>query len=167
MFGVISASYTDKGGSAGQAPPLSTTSQVQIRQKHQEVEHVVTQSGTTTATNTDTTGVGGQVHRNSLAATDWLQLNGPFNLHQINSISIRVRRWRRRPHGRLAAGGDRHPPGLDHGSDRGHGDLTSTGAADTWATRTVPITVRPRASTSCSSRSARSRTGRPAAACST
>ena len=53
VFGVISAHYTDKGGSGGQAPPLSTTSQVQIRQKHQEVEFVVNQSGTATATNTD------------------------------------------------------------------------------------------------------------------
>ena len=53
MFGVISASYTDKGGSGGAAPSLSTTSQIQIRQKHQEVEFVVNQSGTKTATNTD------------------------------------------------------------------------------------------------------------------
>jgi PKD repeat protein len=89
VFGVISATYTDKGGSGGQAPPLSTTSQVQIRQKHQEVEFVVNQSGTATATNTDgPTGTG--VHRSSLAAADWIQLNGPFNLFQIDTVSFRV-----------------------------------------------------------------------------
>jgi PKD repeat protein len=87
VFGVISATYADKGGSAGQAPSLSTTTQVQLRQKHQEVEHVVNQSGTATATNTD--GAGG-VHRSSLAAGDWLQLNGPFNLFQADSITFRV-----------------------------------------------------------------------------
>jgi hypothetical protein len=89
VFGVISATYTDKGGSAGQAPPLSTTSQVQIRQKHQEVEFVVNQSGTATATNTDGAG-GNGVHRSSLAAGDWVQLNGPFNLFQADSITFRV-----------------------------------------------------------------------------
>ena len=52
MFGVVSATYTDHGG-AGGVPALSTTSQHQIRQKHQEVEFAVSQSGTNTATNTD------------------------------------------------------------------------------------------------------------------
>ena len=91
VFGVISATYTDKGGQGANsaAPPLTTTSQVQIRQKHQEVEHVVTQSGTTTATNTDTDWRQRPVHRNSLAHGDWLQLNGPFNLFQIDTIAIR------------------------------------------------------------------------------
>ena len=65
MFGVISATYTDKGGQGERAPPLTTTTQVQIRQKHQEVENVVTQSGTTTATNTDG---GAGVHRSSIAS---------------------------------------------------------------------------------------------------
>ena len=44
VFGVISASYTDKGGPGG-VPALTTTAQTQIRQRKQEVEHVVTQSG--------------------------------------------------------------------------------------------------------------------------
>ena len=87
VFGVISATYTDKGGSAGQAPPLTTVSQTQIRQKHQEVEFVVSQSGTNTATNTDN---GSGLHRGSLAAADWIQLNGPFNLFQIDTVSFRV-----------------------------------------------------------------------------
>ena len=92
MFGVISATYTDHGVEHGDVPTLSTTTQTQIRQKHQEVEFVVNQSGTNTATNTD----GGRrrrtpgVHRGSLAAGDWIQLNGPFNLLNINSVTFRV-----------------------------------------------------------------------------
>jgi hypothetical protein len=92
VFGVVSATYTDHGDSTG-ANTLSTTSQVQIRQKHQEVEFVVNQSGTNTATNND----GGPsappspgIHRGSLAAGDWIQLSGPFNLLNINSITFRV-----------------------------------------------------------------------------
>ncbi len=86
VFGVISAVYTDKGATGG-VPSLTSTGQIQMRQKHQEVEHVVTQSGTTTATNTDG---GAGVHRSSLAAGDWIQLNGPFNLFQIDTVTFRV-----------------------------------------------------------------------------
>jgi PKD repeat protein len=87
VFGVISASYTDDGGSGGSAPGLKTTTQVQIRQKRQEVEHVVTQSGTNSAATTD---VGGGSQRGSLAPGDWIQLNGPYNLANIDSITFRV-----------------------------------------------------------------------------
>jgi hypothetical protein len=52
VFGVISATYTDHGVNHDNVQTLSTTGQTQIRQKHQEVEFVVNQSGTTTATNT-------------------------------------------------------------------------------------------------------------------
>jgi PKD repeat protein/type 1 glutamine amidotransferase len=47
VFGVISASYTDHGG-AGGIPALTTVDQNQIRQKMQEVEFAVNQSGTNT-----------------------------------------------------------------------------------------------------------------------
>ena len=105
VFGVISASYTDKGGQGANAaaPPLSTTSQIQIRQKHQEVEFVVNQSGTATAANTDVPGTG--VHRSSLAAGDWLQLNGPFNLFQADSITFRVADAQPAPAGRPRTAG--------------------------------------------------------------
>ena len=93
MFGVISASYTDKGGSGGQAPPLTTVGQIQIRQKHQEVEFVVNQSGTNTATNTD--GGDRACTAAASAAGDWLQLNGPFNLFQIDTR--RRSAWPTRP----------------------------------------------------------------------
>src|SRR4051794_29567823 len=85
VFGVISAVYTDKGPTGG-VPALTKTGQIQIRQKHQEVEFVVNQNGTTTAATTD---VGGGTHRNSLASGDWIQLNGPFNLHQIDTVTVR------------------------------------------------------------------------------
>ena len=98
-------------------PPLTTTTQIQIRQKHQEVEHVVNQSGTTTATNTD--GGGGRAPQQPRRG-DWLQLNGPFNLLQIDTVAFRYADAAARPHRRLAAGGDRHPSGLDHRS--GHRD---------------------------------------------
>jgi PKD repeat protein len=86
VFGVISAEYVDQGA-AGGVPALKTTTQVQVRQKRQEVENVTTQSGTNTGTNTDG-GVAGS-HRGSLANNDWIRLNGPFNLHQINSLTVR------------------------------------------------------------------------------
>ena len=47
----VNASYTDHGD--GAVPALSTAAQTTIRQKRQEVEHVVSQSGTNTATSTD------------------------------------------------------------------------------------------------------------------
>jgi PKD repeat protein/type 1 glutamine amidotransferase len=85
IFGVVSATYTDLGD--GSVPALSTTDQHQIRQKRQEVEFVVTQSGTNTATSAD---VGGGLQRGSLGNGDWLQLNGPFNLLNIDSITFRT-----------------------------------------------------------------------------
>jgi hypothetical protein len=135
VFGVISATYTDKGGSNGAAPPLTTTQQVQVRQKHQEVEFAVNQSGTATATNTDTSGV----HRSSLAQGDWIQLNGPFNLFQADSIAFR--------YADAAAGRTVGSPlaGIDLRQDSITGpviasaNLTSTGGTANWSTMTVPL----------------------------
>ena len=80
------------------------------------------------------------MHRSSLAAGDWIQLNGPFNLLNIDTITFRVRGRGRRPHRRLAAGGDRDPPGLDHRSDRATANLVSTGGT-TWTSQTFPISL--------------------------
>ena len=63
VFGVINVRYTDKGGPGG-VPALTTIAESKIRQRKQQVEHVVNQSGTNTAANTD---VGGGKHRGSLA----------------------------------------------------------------------------------------------------
>jgi PKD repeat protein/glucose/arabinose dehydrogenase len=146
VFGVISASYTDKGGSNGQAPPLTGSGQIQVRQKHQEVEFVVNQSGTNTATNTDG---GAGVHRGSLANNDWIQLNGPFNLFQIDTVSFRVADVQ------PAANGTPRTPGSPLAAIEVHQDsitgpllttanLVSTGSTSTaaiWTTQTFPIAM--------------------------
>ena len=85
-FGVISASYTDGGGGGG-VPPLTTVAQNEIRQKLFQVEESLNQSGTNTAASTD---VGGGLQRGSLSAGDWIEVNGPINLLNINSITFRV-----------------------------------------------------------------------------
>jgi PKD repeat protein len=141
VFGVVSATYTDKGGQGANsaAPPLTTTTQVQVRQKRQEVEFAVNQAGTTTATNTDTTGLNGAVHRNGIGTADWIQLNGPFNLFQINTIAFRY-----------ADGGAGRTAGtplmtieLRQDSNTGPviatANLNATGGVDTWATSTVDL----------------------------
>ncbi len=85
-FGVISASYTDTGGSGG-VPALTTVAQNQIRQKLFQVEEATNQSGTNTAASTD---VGGGSQRGGLSAGDWIELNGPLNLLNINEITFRT-----------------------------------------------------------------------------
>jgi cytochrome c len=85
VFGVVSASYTDDP--QGAIPALTTTDQNPIRQKRQEVEHVVEQSGTNTATTAD---VGGGLQRGSLGNGDWLRVNGPFDLTGIDAITFRT-----------------------------------------------------------------------------
>ena len=52
-----------------------------------EVENVLNQSGTNVAPSTD---VGGGFQRGSLSAGDWMELNGPFNLTNINALTFRV-----------------------------------------------------------------------------
>jgi type 1 glutamine amidotransferase/PKD repeat protein len=85
VFGVINASYTDLGD--GGVPALTTVDQNTIRQKKQEVEFALEQSGTNTAPTAD---VGGGLQRGSLGSGDWIALNGPFNLLNIDSITFRI-----------------------------------------------------------------------------
>ncbi|MFI7033887.1 ThuA domain-containing protein [Microbispora rosea] len=137
VSGVVQARYTDHGGPGG-IPPLTTTGQHQIRQKHQEVEFVVNQSGTNTATNTDG---GAGVHRGSLGSGDWLQLNGPFNLTNIDSITFRVAdaATGRTPGSPLAA--------IEVRQDSITGpilttaNLMSTGGTGTWTSQTFPVSM--------------------------
>jgi cytochrome c len=86
VFGVVSASYTDLGGAVG-VPALTKVDQHAIRQKRQEVEFAIEQSGTNTAPTAD---VGGGLQRGSLGNGDWIALNGPFNLLNINAITFRT-----------------------------------------------------------------------------
>ncbi|MDA0182832.1 ThuA domain-containing protein [Solirubrobacter phytolaccae] len=138
VFGVISAEYEDKGSTGG-VPSLKAVSQVQVRQKRQEVEHVVSQSGTTTAANTDS-GVSG-LHRNSLASGDWIQLNGPFNLHQIDSVTVR---YTDNAGGRTVGsplGAIEVRTGSQTGPIVTTLPLTSTGGTAAWNSLTFPISV--------------------------
>jgi cytochrome c len=86
VWGVISASYTDLGG-AGGVPALTTVEQVDIRQKRQEVEFALEQQGTNVANSAD---IGGGQQRGSLGNGDWIRLNGPFNLVNIDAITFRI-----------------------------------------------------------------------------
>jgi PKD repeat protein len=143
VFGVINASYTDKGG-AGGTPPLASTSIHNIRQKHQEVENVVTQSGTNTGGNTDggltPPGTNG-VHRGSLAAGDWIQLPGPFNLTNINSITFRVAdAVAGRTAGSPLARIEIHQDSIT-GPVLANADLVSTGSTTTWTSQSYNLTM--------------------------
>jgi len=137
VFGVISASYTDKGGPGG-IPSLTTTSQNQIRQKRQQVEHAINESGTDTDDNDDE---GGGDHREDISNGDWVQLNGPFNLHQVDTITFRVSDGQGAP----PAGGPLAGVDVRQGSPSGpivaSIDLVSTGDNDIWTSQTVPISM--------------------------
>jgi hypothetical protein len=142
VFGVVSATYTDHGVNHDNVQTLSTTAQKQIRQKHQEVEVAVNQSGTNTATNTDGPPPGSPgMHRGSLTAGDWIQLNGPFNLQNITGITFRIAD---------AAGGRTLGSPLAAAEIRadsltgpivGTYNLTSTGGTAAWASQTSPISL--------------------------
>jgi hypothetical protein len=136
VFGVISASYTDHGAS-GQ-PALTSVGQTTIRQKHQEVEFVVNQSGTNTATNTDG---GAGVHRGSLADGDWIQLNGPYNLLNVNTIAFRVADGTAgRTAGSPLAAIEVHQDAVN-GPIVQTDTLTSTGGTAVWSTQTFPVAL--------------------------
>jgi cytochrome c len=85
VFGLVSASYTDLGGTG--APPLTTVDQVNLRQKKQEVEFAAEQSGTNTGPTAD---VGGGLQRGGLSNGDWIALNGTFNLVNIDALTLRT-----------------------------------------------------------------------------
>ena len=86
MFGVINARYTDKGGPGG-VPSLTTIGETRIRQRKQQVEHAPPSPARTSPATRDE---GGGEHRGSLTNGDWIELNGPFNLQNIASVTFRV-----------------------------------------------------------------------------
>ena len=137
VFGVINVRYTDKGGPGG-VPSLTTIAETNIRQRKQQVEHALNQSGTNTASNTDE---GGGEHRGSLTNGDWIELNGPFNLQNISSVSFRVADAGA---GRTA-GSPLAAVEVRQGSQTGPvvatANLVSTGGTTTWTTQTVPISM--------------------------
>jgi PKD repeat protein/glucose/arabinose dehydrogenase len=86
VWGTINVRYTDKGGPGG-VPSLTTIAETNVRQRRQQVEHALSQSGTNTAANADE---GGGEHRGSLGNGDWIRLNGPFDLVDISAITFRT-----------------------------------------------------------------------------
>jgi hypothetical protein len=135
VFGVVSAVYTDLGGTGG-VPALTTQAQHQIRQKKQEVEVAISQSGTNTAVTND---VGGGLHRGSLTAGDWIQLNGPFNLLNINSLTFRIAdAGAGRVAGSPLAAVEVHRDTVD-GPIVATANLTSTGGTGAWSSQNVAI----------------------------
>ena len=141
--GVVSVTYTDHGVGHDNVQTLTTIAQTFIRQKHQEVEFVVSQSGTNTATNND----GGPsappspgVHRGSLAAGDWIQLNGPFNLLNISSVTFRVADTSTRTAGSPMAAIEVHQDTLTGPIVQTY-NLVSTGNTTTWTSQTFPISL--------------------------
>ena len=137
VFGVISASYTDLGGPGG-VPALTTVEQTNVRQKRQEVEFVLDQSGTNVATTNDPDG-GGQ-HRGSLSNGDWIALNGTIDPLNIDSLTFRVASTSTQvPAGQPAAAVDVRLGAVD-GPILVTATITSTGDSATWQSQTVPIT---------------------------
>ncbi len=137
VFGVVSASYTDLGGVAG-VPALTTVDQATIRQKRQEVEFALEESGTNTATTNDPDG-GGQ-HRGSLGNGDWIALNGPFTLLNIDSLTFRVASTSTQvPAGNPMAAVEVRLDAVD-GPVLTTASLTSTGNTATWQSQAVPLT---------------------------
>ena len=87
VFGVISASYTDHGGD-GRRPALTTVDQNQS--PPEAAGGRVRRSTSRARTSAATTDVGGGQQRGSLEPGDWIELNGPFNLLNIDSLTFRV-----------------------------------------------------------------------------
>ena len=137
VWGIVSSSYTDKGGVGG-TPALTTINQHNIRQKHNEVEFAVNQSGTNVAADTDTSAS----HRGSLSPGDWIELNGPLNLTNISSISYRVADAAAgRTAGSPLAAVEIRQDNPTTGPILQTNTLVSTGGTGTWTTQTFPITM--------------------------
>ncbi|WP_446216365.1 ThuA domain-containing protein [Micromonospora sp. IBHARD004] len=85
IYGVVSASYTDKG--ANGQPALTTVDQQIIQAKRQEVEFATDESGTTVGTSADT---GGGQQRGSLDPGDWIAINNTVNLTNMQSATLRT-----------------------------------------------------------------------------
>jgi hypothetical protein len=121
----------------GGTPALTTTDRNDIRQKLQQVEFALNQSGTNTATTSD---VGGGLHRGSLGNGDWIELNGPINLLNINSVTLRIADAAngRTPGSPLASVELRS--GASDGPVLQTFNLTSTGGNTTWQSQTFPLT---------------------------
>ena len=135
---IVSATYTDHGVAHDNVQTLSTTGQQQIRQKHHEVEFVLNQSGTNIGSNTRRRG---RHPPRESGSGDWIQLNGPLNLLNIDSITFRVAdAVAGRTAGSPLAAIEIHQDTLT-GPIVGTFNLMSTGAIDAWTSQTFPISL--------------------------
>ena len=154
VFGVVSATYTDHGVAhdnvqtpdhdlAEADPPEAPGG----RARRQPVRH---EHGRRTRRRP--AGSPG-VHRGSLAAGDWIQLNGPFNLLNINSITFRVADTAAgRTAGSPLAAIEIHQDTLTGPIVQTY-NLVSTGGTAVWTSQTFPISLSGRtSSSSCSAR---------------
>ena len=81
------------------------------------------------------------MHRNSLANNDWIKLNGPFNLFQIDSVTIR---YADNANGRTVGsplGAIEVRTGSQTGPIVTTLNLTSTGGTTVWNSLTFPIAL--------------------------
>ena len=81
------------------------------------------------------------MHRGSLAAGDWIQLNGPFNLLNINSVTFRVADAAAgRTAGSPLAAIEVHQDSLTGPIVQTY-NLVSTGGTAVWTSQTFPISL--------------------------
>jgi hypothetical protein len=81
------------------------------------------------------------VHRGSLGDGDWIQLNGPFNLVNISSVSFRVADAAAgRTSGSPLAAIEVHQNAVN-GPIVMTANLVSTGGTANWASQTFPIAM--------------------------
>ena len=140
VFGIISATYTDKGGRGANSAAAADDGRADEDQPAQAGgrarRHAVRHEHR------------GQHRRRVAARTaaasrhgDWIQLNGPYNLTNINSITYRV--------ADTAAGRTAGSPlaAIEVRQDSITGpilathNLVSTGATDVWSSQTFPIAM--------------------------
>ena len=80
------------------------------------------------------------MHRGSLAPGDWIQLNGPFNLLNISSVTFRVADTPTRTAGSPLAAIEVHQDTLTGPIVQTY-NLVSTGNTTTWTSQTFPISL--------------------------
>ncbi|GAA5116469.1 hypothetical protein GCM10023339_25180 [Alloalcanivorax gelatiniphagus] len=86
IFGVINASYTDKGG-AGTVPALTGEDEVVLQPKRKQAEHFDSQQGVTTEATTDQ--LGGSRNLANIDAGDHVSYR-PISLYQVPKLRFRV-----------------------------------------------------------------------------
>ncbi|WP_139984516.1 ThuA domain-containing protein [Nocardioides litoris] len=85
IFGVVSATYTDKGGSGTQA--LTGSDEIVLQPKRKQAEHWTTQQGVATEATTDP--LGGARNVSNIDAGDHVSY-GPISLYQVPKLRFRV-----------------------------------------------------------------------------